>query len=413
MSMMIRRVVLGLVGAVVVAGAVWAFWPRPLAVETAVIGRQGLDVTVEDEGLSRIRDLYTVSAPISGKLLRLDLKPGDTVTAAQPVATLSPTAPGLLDTRARAIAQSNVSVAQSAVEQAKALRQQAEAQVGFAQSELKRSQSLAGRGIIPEQVYQKAQLGLSIAQSALDAADATLMARQRELESANAALIGGEPLPGVSGGASTIGQDWVVVAAPIAGRVLSLLTTSEQVVAAGTPLLVLGDPANLEVTVDLLSRDAVAVSPGDAAAVEGWGGPSLRAVVERVDPAAVTKISALGIEEQRVAVVLRLVDASPDRQRLGHNFRVVVRIVVWHGENLTVLPLGALFRQREDWDVYVIAGGRARARKVILGHQNADFAEVRSGLAPGEIVILYPSDRISDGSLVTPEQQPVASPDRQ
>jgi HlyD family secretion protein len=413
MSMILRRLVLGLAGAAVLAGAVWAFWPRPLTVETAVIGRQDMEVTVEDEGLSRIRDLYTVSAPISGKLLRLNLRPGDTVTAAQPVATLNPTAPGLLDTRARAIAQSNVSVAQSAVEQAKALRQQAEAQAGFARRELERSQSLAGRGIIPEQVYQKAQLELSIAQSALDAADATLIARQRELESANAALIGGEIVPGVNDNAGAIGQDWVVVTAPIAGRVLSLLTTSEQVVAAGTPLLILGDPANLEVTVDLLSRDAVAVNPGDAATVEGWGGPPLRAVVERVDPAAVTRTSALGIEEQRVAVVLSLVDAGPAQERLGHNFRVIVRIVVWHGENLTVLPMGALFRQREDWDVYVVAGGRARARKVVLGHQNADFAEVRSGLAPGETVILYPSDRISDGSLVATERQPVASPDGQ
>jgi HlyD family secretion protein len=164
----------------------------------------------------------------------------------------------------------------------------------------------------------------------------------------------------------------------------------------------LGDPGNLEIAVDLLSRDAVAVAPGDAATIEDWGGPTLKAVVNRVDPAAVTKVSALGIEEQRVMVVLRLSDANPARSRLGHDFRVVVRIVVWHGDNLIVVPMGALFRLGNDWAVYAVEDGKAQPRKISLGRQNADVAEVRSGLQPGDLVILHPGDRVREGTAVTP-----------
>jgi HlyD family secretion protein len=390
---MIRRILIGVVALLVVAAAAWALWPRPLAVETATIGRGAIDVTVEDEGISRIRDVFTVSAPISGKLMRLDLQPGDTVTAGQTVvATIEPTEPGLLDVRSRAIAESNVSAAQSGVDQAAAQLQQAQAQLDFAQNELKRSESLAGRGIIPEQAYQRSALNVSVAQTGLDAVKASLVVRQRELESARAALIQGQ------GGGDPNG---IVVHAPASGDVLAIMTQSEQVVAAGTPLLTVGDPSNLEVAVDLLSRDAVAVDPGDPATIENWGGPTLKAVVERVNPAAVTKVSALGIEEQRVTVVLKVVDGGPERARLGHGFRVVARIVVWHGDSLVVVPMGALFRQGQDWAVFTVDKGVAHLRKILLGHQNTNAAEVESGLEPGEVVVLHPGDRVSDGTSVT------------
>jgi HlyD family secretion protein len=398
---MLRRILFAVVALLVVLGAAWAFWPRPLAVEMTKIGRQSIDVTVEDEGISRIKDVYTVSAPIAGKLLRLNLQAGDAVKAAETIlATMEPVAPGLLDARARAVAESNVSAIQAGVAQARAQVEQAQAQLDYAKAQLRRSQSLAGGGVIPEGVYQKSALDVSVAQTALEAAKASVTARQHELASAQAALIENEA---GNGDAENAGEkDCVDIHAPITGVVLSTMATSEQVVAAGTPLLTLGDPGNLEIAVDLLSRDAVAVAPGDAATIEDWGGPTLKAVVNRVDPAAVTKVSALGIEEQRVMVVLRLSDANPARSRLGHDFRVVVRIVVWHGDNLIVVPMGALFRLGNDWAVYAVEDGKAQPRKISLGRQNADVAEVRSGLQPGDLVILHPGDRVREGTAVTP-----------
>ena len=396
---MLRRILFAVVAVLVAALAAWALWPRPLAVDTAVIDRRPIDVTVEDEGVSRIRDIFTVSAPISGRLLRVALDPGDAVTADETVlATIEPSAPGLLDARARAVAASNVAAAQSAVDEAQAQQQQAQAQLDYADAELKRTQALAGRGIIPEQVYQKAALDLHVAQTALDASRAAVAARRQQLESAKAALIEGEPAVAAVGDANH--TDCVTVKAPVSGKVLSVATTSEQVVAAGTPLLTLGDPADLEVAVDLLSRDAVAVRPGDPATIEDWGGPALKATVDRVDPAARTKVSALGIEEQRVTVILRLADGGNGGVRPGHDFRVVARITVWHGDNLLAVPMSALFRQGTDWAAFVVTDGKAAVRKLTLGHQNADFAEVLSGLQPGDVVIVHPGDRVVDGAAV-------------
>jgi HlyD family secretion protein len=249
---------------------------------------------------------------------------------------------------------------------------------------------------MPEQGLQKATLDLQVAQTGLDSARANVAMRQRELETAKANLIEG-----------TAGADdancCIEVRAPVSGQVLQVMTPNEQVVQAGTPLATLGDPADLEVAVDLLSRDAVVVNIGDPASIEDWGGPPLKAVVERIDPAAVTKVSALGIEEQRVTTVLRLLDPPAVRVRLGHDFRVVARITVWHANNLLAVPNGALFRQDGDWAVYKVEGGSARIAKVELGRRNSDYAELLDGLAAGDQVILHPSDHVSDGVAVTPE----------
>lgn len=391
---MVRRILFGLVVLGVALAAGWALWPRPLPAETATIERRAIEVSIEDEGLSRIRDIFTVSAPITGKLLRLGLEPGDPVSEGQTVASIQPTQPALLDARARAVAEANVSAAQSAVDEALAQQQQAEAQLDFAQKALKRAEALAGQGIVPEQIYQKALLDLSLAQTGLNAARASLVVRQRQLESASAALIEGQ--------GTAEACDCVEVKSPASGEVLTVMTKSEQVALAGTPLLQLGDPANLEIAVDLLSRDAVAVSPGDPASVESWGGPPLGAVVDRIAPAAVTKVSALGIEEQRVTVLLRLTGSDADRRRLGHGFRVVARIRIWRGENLVAVPMAALFRQGEQWAVFVARDGVAHLRTLTIGHQNADYAEVTAGLEPGEQVILHPGDRIADGVAIAP-----------
>jgi len=205
-------------------------------------------------------------------------------------------------------------------------------------------------------------------------------------------------IEGEGGGGNTCCVD---VRAPINGRVLRVLTESEQVVQAGTPLVELGDPADMEVEVDLLSRDAVGIGPGAEATVEGWGGPPIKAVVDRIDPAAVTKVSALGIEEQRVTTVLKLVDPPQSRAKLGHDFRVTVRILTWRGDKLIAVPMGALFRSGADWAVFTAKDGTARLQVVQLGARNADVAEVEAGLAEGELVVLHPSDEVQDGGKIS------------
>lgn len=396
---MLRRLLLIATLVLLAGAAAWALWPRPLSVETATIARRAIAVTVEDEGTSRIKDVFTVSAPIGGRLMRLDLHPGDNVLANETVvASLRPAAPALLDARARAIAQSTIAAAQSAVDLAKAQLQQGEAQLAFAQDQLARSESLAERGIIPEQALQKANLDLSVAKTGVESARAGLVVRQRELDSAEAALIEGE-----TGAAQAGGDCCIDVRAPASGKVLRVLVESEQVVAPGTPLVELGDPGDLDIVVDLLSRDAVQVEPGAPATIEGWGGPPLRARVARIDPAAVTRVSALGIEEQRVRVVLDLLDPPADRARLGHGFRIVARIVLWQGEDLVAVPMGALFRQGSDWAAFTVSDGKAHLRKLQLGHQNTDYAEILSGLEPGEEVILHPSDQVAEGVAVAVE----------
>lgn len=395
--MLIRQLVFAGVATIVVGSAIWALWPRPVAVETARIERHDISETVEDEGISRIRQVFTVSAPIAGRLMRSGLEAGDKVVAGQTVvASIRSADPALLDARSRAAALSNIAAAQSAVDLASAQLRQAQSQLDFASAERQRSEKLAERGILADQMLQKAMLDFQVAQTGLDSARANVAMRQRELDAAKASLIEGA-------GAGDGSDCCLQVEAPVSGEVLQVLTQNEQVVQAGAPILTLGDPADLEATVDLLSRDAVAVTAGDRASIEDWGGPSLDAVVERVDPSAVTKVSALGIEEQRVTVVLKLLGTPASRARLGHDFRIVARITVWEGKSLAAVPIGALFRLSGDWAVYKVVDGVAHVARIELGHQNSDYAEILKGLVPGETVILHPSDHISEGTVVRSE----------
>lgn len=391
---MLRRLIAFALAAAIAAAGLWALWPRPVAVETATVERRSIEVTVEEEGKARIREVFTVSAPITGRLMRLDLRPGDRVLAGETVlASIRPVAPGLLDARARKIAEAAAAAARATVELASAQVNQAEAQSSFMDSEFNRATQLVRRGTISERAFDKASLDAAVAHAELASTKANLLVRQRELESAEAALIEGET------GATAVAC-CVDVKAPVTGEVLRVLTESEQVVPAGTPLTELGDPADLEIAVDLLSRDAVRIAPGAEATIDGWGGPPLAAQVERIDPAAVTKVSALGIEEQRVSVVLKLTGPPTTRNRLGHGFRVVARIRLWRGDNLVAVPMGALFRTGADWAVFTVRDGRAQLTRIEIGQRNDDFAEVKTGLAEGDVVILHPSDRVTGGAAV-------------
>jgi HlyD family secretion protein len=282
------------------------------------------------------------------------------------------------------------------VELAEAQVRQARSQLEFAQGDLRRADQLAARQAVSERTLDKARLDVATAEAAVASAVATLEVRRREFASARARLI----QPGEAGTSS--GSCCIQVRSPVSGRVLKVVAESEQVVQMGAPLIELGDPADLEVVVDLLSRDAVRVEVGDAARIEGWGGETpLAARVKRIEPTGFTKVSALGIEEQRVKTILDFAEPPERWRRLGHGYRVVARITVWRGDSVTLVPISALFRKGDDWAVFVESGRRAEMRVVQIGERNLRDARVIAGLTEGERVILHPGDRVQDGIAVT------------
>jgi HlyD family secretion protein len=389
-----RRVILALAALALLGAVIWAFLPQPVVVEVAEVAPRSIDVAVEEEGQARIREVFTISAITGGKLQRIDLHAGDPVVAQETVvAVISPAAPALLDARARAVAEATMAAAQSAVDLAEAQVTQAEAALEFMTTEADRARALYERSAASQRLLDTAILEQKTAQATLESARANLAVRRRELESAAAVL----------GAADGTGADacCVQLVAPVSGRVLRVLTESEQVVLPGTPLLEIGNPGNLEVVADLLSRDAVRISEGSAAVITGWGGPPLSAQVARIEPSARTKVSALGIDEQRVEVVLNLLGDPKDWQGLGHGFRVIARISLWRGDGVLSIPVGALFRDGSDWATYVVRDGRAQLQTIRLGERNDELAQVLSGVQAGDTVILHPSDRISDGIAVT------------
>ena len=394
----IKRGLLIAVALLALAGLVHIVMPKPVLVDMAVISRGPLKVTVDEEGETRIREIYVVSAPITGKVLRSPREVGDEVVKDKTLlAVIEPRAPSFLDIRARRELEAAVSAARAAVMLTKSEIRRATSELRFAESDLKRTQSLAERGTVSQRTLEKAQLEVEVRRSALAQAHANLELRRQELESAKARLIGPEQKNLLDTGGSCC----VEVRAPVNGRVLQIDKESEQVVMAGEPLLRIGDPRDLEIVVDLLSTDAVKVKPGALARVEGWGGPTpLAARVRRIDPAGFTKVSALGIEEQRVNTVLDLTSPKDQLPPLGHDFRVFVRITVWESQDAAQVPLSALFRQGKNWAVFRVADGVARITTVKIGHRNTRMAEILDGLEPGARVILHPSDKVAEGTKV-------------
>jgi HlyD family secretion protein len=393
-----RRAFASLVGVGVVVLLAWALWPQPAPVDIGMIAKGPLEVTVEDEGVTRIREVYTVSAPITGKMLRAQREVGDDVIGGKTVvAVIEPTEPTFLDIRTQRVNEAAVQAAQAAVELAEAQVGQARSQLEFARSDLRRAQELAAHQAISARALEKARLDVTSAEASVASATATVQVRRRELESARAHLI----QPGEARESS--GSCCVEVRSPINGRVLRIVAESEQVVPAGAPLIEIGDPNDLEIVVDFLSRDAVRLVPGAAARIESWGGNSvLNAQVRRIEPTGFTKVSALGIEEQRVKVILDFTDPLAKWQQLGHGYRVIARATVWRGDDVLLVPLGALFRRDESWAVFVVENGRARQRLVKLGERNIHAARILEGLVAGERVVLHPSDRVYDGVRVVP-----------
>jgi HlyD family secretion protein len=390
-----RQLLAGLAAVLVLGLVIWALLPRPVGVELAEVALRTIEVVVEEEGEARIREVFTVSATVAGKLQRIILHAGDPVVAEETVvALIGPAAPALLDARARAVAQATVAAAGAAVDLARAQVAQAEATLVFMSSEADRARALLERSAVPQRTYDNAILQQITSQAAADSARANLAVREQELESARAVLGAGEATgtPGCC----------IELISPVSGQVLRVLSENEQVVQSGAPILEVGDPGNLDVIVKLLSRDAVRVREGARAEITGWGGPSIAAVVERVEPSALTQVSALGIDEQRVEVILALRGDPAEWRLLGHGFRVIARIALWREEEVLSVPVGALFRDGSDWATYVVRDGRARLQTITLGERNEAFAQVLDGLQPGDQVILHPSDLVTDGVAVAP-----------
>jgi HlyD family secretion protein len=372
----------------------WLFRPAAVAVDLVKVERGPLMVSVSDEGETRVRDMYVVSAPVPGRMRRIDLEAGDSVVADQTVvAQIEPSDPAFLDVRSAAEARATAEAASAGRTYAEAQVRRAQAELEFAQSELQRIRVLAKSHTVSQNDLDSAERRAKTADAALAEARANLKVRQSEYEVARARLM----TPASRKGSSDCAC--VSVFSPVSGEVLRILTESEGVVQSGTPLMEVGDPDKLEIVVDLLSADAVRVQPGQRAVIEAWGGPRpLEGAVRRVEPFGFTKVSALGIEEQRVNVVIDIKEPRAQWQRLGHGYRVEPRIVLWEARDVLKVPLSALFRQGTQWAVFVDKGGRADLRTVEVAHENGLEAEVTSGLEAGERIVLHPGDRVTPGA---------------
>lgn len=383
-----KRLVPALLILVTAALAVLAIRPRPLPVETGRIVTGPLQEMVEAEGETRAHDRYTVAAPVAGRLMRIELHDGDRVAAGQVVAVMRPTP---LDDRERDAAAARVSAAEALLRAAEEQVALDRAELEQGRRELVRTEQMTAQGIATTQALELARTAEQRAANTLRASEFRARAATAQLREARAALLAAEP--GQSGGGRTIS-----LRVPRSGPVLRVLEKSERVVAAGTPLLLIGDPRKLEVVVDVLSTDAVRVPPGAGVILDEWGGAEpLRGRVSVVEPYAFTKVSALGIEEQRVNIIVDFIDPPGP---LGDGYRVMAKIVTWSKEEVVKAPISALFRQGERWCAFVAEQGKARRRTVTVGHRNQEEAEILGGLGTGETVVLHPSSLLEDGMRV-------------
>jgi HlyD family secretion protein len=390
-----------LVGAAVVGVAIAAalLWPRSVPVDVATVRRGRFELMVEEDGTTRVRERYVVSAPLMGTILRVDRHPGEEVSRGEFLLSLVPTAPTLVDARSRQEIGERVGAAEAAARRAAATVERTRIALAQERVELARAQRISTAGGLSRNAIERAQLAVDMRIKDLAAAEFEHHLAEHELELARTALLRLRD-PRRESGAS--GEPWEI-RSPVQGRVLRVLQESEAVVSAGTPLLELADPEDIEVVVDLLTVDAVRVAPGARVSIERWGGDApLEGRVRMVEPSGFTKLSALGVEEQRVNVVVDIVSPPERWQSLGDGFRVDARITVEERDDALVVPSGALFRDGEGWATYVVERGRAQRRAVAVGARGERESVIDTGLAEGTQVVVYPSDAIADGVRVRP-----------
>ena len=387
--------------ALIAAGLIWFAWPRPLPVDLATVTKGPIEVTADDDGKTHVRHIYTVSAPIAGKVLRIShpvgeqgpsLHVGDQVTANETVvALMQPTPPSFIDVRSHDQLEAEVVAADAFIQQQEAEVRRLQAALDFSRTEFERAKTLSRTQAISAQAFDKAKFDLDTNEAALASAKAQVDVRRSLRASLAARLI--DP---TNTAAATEPVCCVRVLAPASGRILKIIQDSEAVVLPGAPLVDIGNPLDLEVVADLLSADAVQIKVGAPVRIDGWGGPSIKGRVVRVDPAGFLKVSALGIEEQRVRVTIDFADPPETWSQLGHDYRVIVHVVIWSADDALTVPISALFRKGDDWAAFAVENGRARTAIVKIGHRNNRVAEVLGGLAAGSRVVVHPSDRIAD-----------------
>ena len=378
-----------ILAALVIAATTAAIWPSPAEVDVAAVVRGPMRVTIDEEGETRVRDRFVVAAPVAGRLARIELEPGDAVVRGKTVvARITAAEAPLLDARTRTEYLASVEVMRAAVGQAKAVRDRAAVEKADSAQRLTRQEALSAAGLIPRDVLESAQASARVTSDAHRAAEFAAARTESELQLAAARLED----------RAQNGRT-IVMVAPVNGVILKRLRESESVVPAGEPLLELADPASIEIVSDLLSTDAVQLRPGSTVLIEQWGGDQpLTAKIRRIEPSGFMKVSALGVEEQRVNVVMDLADLAAGRV-LGDGYRVEIRAVTWQSESVLKIPIASLFRQGEAWATFVLEGGHIRTQVVQLGRRNDREAEILGGLAEGEVVVVHPPDTLNDGAL--------------
>ncbi|MEP1207671.1 MAG: HlyD family efflux transporter periplasmic adaptor subunit [Rhizobiaceae bacterium] len=392
-----ERIIFLLVVGAVVYGIFIAFSEQPTSVDLAKVSSGPFQVTIREEGTTQVRDVYTLSSPISGQLDRLELDEGDAVYAGKTaIASIRPLEPPFLNQRSQLELQSALKAAQSAVALAFVERERTRVALRLAQSAYDRAVTLSQKNILPKSQMEEAYNALQLQKAQVDSAKAAIDLRRAELESVRARM----QQPGADA-IVQVGTDCCVkISAPVDGVVLNILARSEQPVIPGTRIAEIGDPENLEVVVDLLSSDAVHIIPGMQVRLSDWGGEKeVQGRVRQVEPAAFTKVSSLGIEEQRVNIII---DPQDPPSELGHGYRIMANLVIWEGEDIVQIPIGALFRSDGGWAVFGVEDQRAVLRPLDIGNINDEAAQVLSGLKVGDEVVLYPNDSLQDGGLISP-----------
>jgi HlyD family secretion protein len=385
----IRRTVVIAAALATIGLVVYAYLPKPVPAETTRAARGPLRVTVGATGKARVKDRYVVSAPLAGNLARIGFRPGDPISAGDALATIVPSEPPLLDDRTKSGAEARVLAADAQRRQAESLVEAARLAEKRARDDAAKADSLAKEGAISREVAERAEYEQRVRKAELASAELAVRIAAHDVEMARSAL---RRIGSKKGDA-----DRFEVTAPARGQILRVLAESAGPVAPGTPLVEIGDPEALEVAVDVLTSDAVAIEVGAKATVDRWGGAPLAARVRVIEPSAFTRLSALGVEEQRVHVVLDIQDPAPSYARLGDGFRVEANILVSEKADAITLPLGAVFKSKGAWAVYVVSGDRAELRTIEVGDRDAANVEVRSGIEEGAEVIVHPSEKIKQG----------------
>jgi HlyD family secretion protein len=373
---------------------VLAFRAQPVPVDLAAVTRGRMIVTVRDEGWTRVRNEYVISAPVGGQLLRVEYKPGAVVSAGDVLARILPSDPSLLDVRSRTELQAAARSAEAALGLAQSEVERAAAQLDFAEMESDRVRNLRSADLISVDAYDRAELQLRVAQANLESAQENTRVREAELAAAEARLVQVAAEPG--------GDFVVTVTAPTSGRVMRVTRESQSIVSGGSEIMTIGDPEDLEVVAQFLSTEAVEVRAGAPALIENWGRnrAPLRGQVRLVEPYGFLKISALGVEEQRVNVIVDFVGDPEEWTLLGHGYRVEIAVVTWEEDDVLQVPVAALFRSGDRWAVFRVEDGEARAVPVEIGRENGRSAQVLSGLEEGQAIVLYPGEQMADGVRV-------------